>query len=61
MFTMSRNQFSSRFLVLAVLVVLVALLGSLLVAPSAYAYDNEELAFLTLINNYRVQNGLLKH
>ncbi|MHB1325014.1 MAG: CAP domain-containing protein, partial [Thermoleophilia bacterium] len=55
---MNRNQFSSRFLVLAVIVVLAALLGSLLVAPSAYAYDNEELAFLTLINNYRAQNGL---
>jgi len=46
-------------MVAAALITVVTIIASLLlVAPNAFAYDNEELAFQTLINNYRAQNGL---
>ncbi len=50
-----RNR--TRLIVLAA-VSLLTVLGTLMMAPAAHAYDDQELAFLTLINNYRAQNGL---
>lgn len=41
-----------------VVVMLLALSITLAFTPAAYAYDSEELAFLTQINNYRAQHGL---
>jgi uncharacterized protein YkwD len=45
-------------IVLAAFVVLVALLSVSLAPQNAAALDGEESAFLTMINNYRAQNGL---
>lgn len=53
-----RKSRSKRVLILLTCVVLVTLAMVLTTAPSAYAYDGEELAFLTLINNYRASYGL---
>lgn len=53
-----RNSRSRRVLILITFVALVTLAMVLTTAPSAYAYDGEELAFLTLINNYRASYGL---
>ncbi|MHB9112730.1 MAG: CAP domain-containing protein [Thermoleophilia bacterium] len=54
----SRNARSSKLLVLLTIVALATLVMVLAAAPSAFAYDGEELAFLTLINNYRASYGL---
>ena len=51
--------YSSKNRIMVFMTVLfVAMLATILIAaPAAYAYDNEELAFLTLINNHRQANG----
>ncbi|MBI5871266.1 MAG: hypothetical protein HZB44_10010 [Actinobacteria bacterium] len=54
----SRNTRSGKLLVLLTIVVLATIVMGLAAAPSAFAYDSEELAFLTLINNYRAGYGL---
>lgn len=52
------NPRSKKLLLLLTIVVMATLITALATAPSAFAYDDEELAFLTLINNYRTSNGL---
>ena len=47
-----------RFLYHKIPVILIMLAAFMAAAPAAYAYDSEELSFLTLINNYRAANGL---
>lgn len=47
-----------RVVATAVLCIMAILIAGLLVAPTAFAYESEELAFLTLINNYRQSHGL---
>ncbi len=54
----ARNPLSVRSAAIAILIAALALFIISAAAPAAYAYENEELAFLTLINNYRAQNGL---
>ncbi len=58
MISQYRNSASLRraSTLLLALLFLVIMAGA--AAPAAFAYDSEELAFLTLINNYRAQNGL---
>lgn len=58
MYKSGRNSRSNRLLVLLALVALATLVMVLAAAPSAFAYDSEELAFLTLINNHRASKGL---
>jgi hypothetical protein len=58
MYIRRRYAASFRLLIILTIVTLTALLMVLAAAPAAFAYDNEELAFLTLINNYRASNGL---
>ena len=53
-----RNISYSRLLMSAFIAVMVVLFVSLAAVPSAFAYDNEELAFLTYINNHRQAYGL---
>ena len=48
----------SRLKISALVVSMVLTVAMLMFAPAALAYDNEELQFLTLINNYRTSNGL---
>jgi uncharacterized protein YkwD len=45
-------------LFVSILLAFAAVSGALTSAPRAHALDGEESAFLTLINNYRAQNGL---
>lgn len=54
-FMTNRYKISAAYLLAALFVVFSI---SLAVSPAAYAYDDEELAFLAQINNYRAQNGL---
>ncbi len=56
--TTIRTKFPTRLLALSLLAITAILLVTLALTPAAYAYDNEEFAFLTLINNYRAANGL---
>src|SRR3990172_3415749 len=56
--TCSRNSRSSKLFFLFSIVALATLVIVLTATPSAFAYDNEETAFLTLINNYRAGYGL---
>lgn len=54
----SRYSRSRKLFFLFSIVALATLVIVLTAAPSAFAYDNEETAFLTLINNYRAGYGL---
>ena len=56
-FSTPRNKVYRRLGALAILLLLIVT-ALLVLAPSAQAYDDQELQFLTLINNYRAQNGL---
>src|SRR5659263_497143 len=58
MIAKGRNVFYSRLIISAFIAVMVVLFVSLAAVPSAFAYDNEELAFLTYINNHRQAYGL---
>ncbi len=56
--TTGRGKQSLWLALLAALCTLALFAGLLASAPAAHAYDSQELYFLTLINNYRQQNGL---
>lgn len=58
MLVKDRIGFCSRCGLIAFIAVIIMLFLSLAVVPSAFAYDDEELAFLTYINNHRAAYGL---
>src|SRR5665811_1450003 len=58
MIAKGRNTILSKLTTLAFTVVVVAMFFTLFLAPSAFAYDDQELAFLTLINNHRQAYGM---
>lgn len=54
----TRKEHNFRLAIRSLTVLLAMLAIVMLIVPAAQAYDNQELAFLNLINNYRQQNGL---